>query len=372
VNEFIVTGYLVGKPAKPSESAACPANHFGRNRENVGQISRLTAKPGQAVAARRLSGKRVDPCSIPDRLILGRVHPVSSPDGQPSGPLSRSRGETRPRQCPSSGADRSGLRGGTPGPRSRRRWVHASVRTRRTGRPLTGRFRSTRWGDVLAARDPTDPGTREALARLYRTYWYPLYAYIRRKGFPPEHAEDLTQGFFSDGLSRSFLRGVDPARGRFRSFLLASFENYLRNEQDRARRVKRGGRVAILSIDGGGAEARYLREPTHVETAERLYDRRWALTLIDRALDRLERRMAEQGKGQLFDRLKPALLGTDDAVAYAHMASELGMTEGSVKVAAHRLRGRLRESIRAEIAETVSDPADVDQEIRDLFSALNP
>ena len=205
--------------------------------------------------------------------------------------------------------------------------------------PQAGRFHSTRWDNVLAARDPADPQAREALAELCRTYWYPLYAYARRKGCTPEQAEDLTQGFFSDGLARGFLRTVDPARGRFRTFLLAAFENYLGNERAREKRVKRGGRVAIVSLDGGGAEARYLREPAHVETAERLYDRRWALTVLDRALDRLERRMAGRGKGPLFDRLKPALLGAETPSATPRWRRSWGMTEGAVKVAAHRLRG---------------------------------
>jgi RNA polymerase sigma-70 factor (ECF subfamily) len=233
-----------------------------------------------------------------------------------------------------------------------------------------GRFHSTRWEDILAARDDADPRAGAALAELCRTYWYPLYAFARRKSYAPEHAEDLTQGFFSNGLARGYLRGVDPARGRFRTFLLTAFENYVGHERDRARRVKRGGRVAIVSLDGGGAEARYLREPAHVETAERLYDRRWALTVLERALDRLERRMTAQGKAPLFDRLKPTLLGADDAAGYAQVGLELGMTEGAVKVAAHRMRTRLSALIREEVALTVADPSQVDDEIRDLFSAL--
>ncbi len=202
-------------------------------------------------------------------------------------------------------------------------------------------------------------------------YWYPLYAFVRRKGHTPEQAEDLTQGFLTDGLARNFLGGVDPARGRFRSFLLACFNNYLNNERDRAKRIKHGGRVAIVSIDAGDAEARYLREPAHVQTAERLYDRRWALTVIDRSLDQLETRMIAQRKGQLFIRLKSALLGTDDAGSYAKLAAELGMTEGAVKVAAHRMRERLGVLIREEIALTVADPTKVDDEVRELFAALS-
>jgi RNA polymerase sigma-70 factor (ECF subfamily) len=236
--------------------------------------------------------------------------------------------------------------------------------------PQAGRFHTTCWDDILAARDSASPEAREALAQLCRAYWYPLYAYVRRKGYPREQAEDLTQGFFSDGLARHSLRAVDPDRGRFRSFLLTSFENHQKNEHQRQKRVKRGGRIKTVSIDTGDAEARYHREPAHIATAERLYDRRWALTVLDRALDRLERRMADRGQRPLFDRLKAALLGDSDAVAYARVASELGLTEGAVKVAAHRLRERLRDLIREEIATTVADPAQIDDEIRDLFSAL--
>src|SRR4051812_24435194 len=236
--------------------------------------------------------------------------------------------------------------------------------------PQSGRFHTTRWDDVLAARDPAAPEAREALEELCRAYWYPVYAYVRRKGYSRERAEDLTQGFFSDGLARDFLRAVDPGRGRFRSFLLTSFENYLKNEYERRKRVKRGGRGATVSIDAADAEARYHREPAHIVPPGPLYDRRWALTLLDRALSRLEQNMADRGKGPLFDRLKPALLGDSDAAAYARVASELGMTEGAVKVAAHRLRERLRDLIRQEIAVTVTDPTQVDEEIRELFSAL--
>jgi RNA polymerase sigma-70 factor (ECF subfamily) len=233
-----------------------------------------------------------------------------------------------------------------------------------------GGFHSTCWDNILAARDPADPQAGRALAELCRTYWYPLYAYARRKGSTPEQAEDLTQGFFSDGLARGFLRRVDPARGRFRTFLLAAFENYVGKQRAWEQRVKRGGRLAIVSLDAGGAEARYLREPAHVETAERLYDRRWALTVLDRALDRLERKMTEQGKGSLFDRLKPALLGAEAAVGYAQMGAELGLSEGAVKVAAHRMRMRLGALIREEVALTVADPSQINGEICDLFSAL--
>jgi len=237
-------------------------------------------------------------------------------------------------------------------------------------RSHAGRFHSTHWENVLAARDVDDPRAGAALAEHCRTYWYPLYAFARRKGSTPEQAEDLTQGFFCDGLARDFLRSVDPARGRFRTFLLAAFAHYLGHQRARENRVKRGDRVVIDSLEGGGAEARYLREPAHIETAERLFVRRWALTVLDHALYRLERRMIGQGKAPLFDRLKPALLGTEDAVGYAQVGEELGLTEGAVKVAAHRMRARLGALIRAEVAQTLGDPSQIDDEIRDLFSAL--
>jgi DNA-directed RNA polymerase specialized sigma24 family protein len=232
------------------------------------------------------------------------------------------------------------------------------------------RFMTTRWDDVLAARDPQQPGAREAVAGLCRVYWYPLYAFARRKGNTAEYAEDLTQGFFTNGLARDFLRGIDPARGRFRSFLLKSFVNYMKNQHTRKKSVKRGGQLVIVSIDAGEAETRYLLEPSHVEAAERLYDRRWALTVIDRALDRLELKMNSRGKGLLFDRLRTALLGADATVAYAKIAEELAMTEGAVKVAAHRMRDRLGLLIREEISLTVGDPSELDDEIQVLFAAL--
>ena len=146
----------------------------------------------------------------------------------------------------------------------------------RDPRPADDRFHSTRWSEVLAVRDLASPQACAAVAELCRTYWYPLYAFARRKGYTVEQAEDLTQGFLTDGLARNFLQKVDPSRGKFRSFLLSSFVNYLKNQHEWANRFKRGGGVRIISIDAQEAEARYLREPEHVETAERLYDRRWA------------------------------------------------------------------------------------------------
>jgi RNA polymerase sigma factor (sigma-70 family) len=236
--------------------------------------------------------------------------------------------------------------------------------------PQAGQFPSTCWSVVLAARDPAEPRARQALASLCSAYWYPLYAFIRRRGSPPELAEDLTQEFFAGLLRRGSLDRVAPERGRFRAFLLAACKNFLANRRDHDRARKRGGGVGLFPIDGRDAEGRYGREPSHEMTAERLYERRWALTLLDRVLARLAAEMDRAGKGALFARLEPTLLGGRGAAPYAVVAGELGLTEGAVKVAAHRLRRRYRELLRAEIGRTVADPAGVDQEIGELFAAL--
>ena len=236
--------------------------------------------------------------------------------------------------------------------------------------PQARQFPSTCWSLVLAARDPAEPRARQALASLCSAYWYPLYAFIRRRGSPPELAEDLAQEFFAGFLRRGFLDGVAPDRGRFRAFLLAACKNFLANRRDHDRARKRGGGLSPVPIDCRDAEGRYAREPAHEMTPERLYDRRWALTLLDRVLGRLAAEMGRAGKGELFARLEPTLMGGRDAGTYALVAGELGLTEGAVKMAAHRLRRRYRELLRAEIGRTVADPAGVDQEIRDLFAAL--
>jgi RNA polymerase sigma-70 factor (ECF subfamily) len=231
------------------------------------------------------------------------------------------------------------------------------------------RFATTRWSVVNAARDPAEPLAREALAALCAAYWYPLYAFIRREGHSAHEAADLAQGFFARLLENDGLVGVDRRKGRFRSFLIASCKHFLSNERDRARTLKRGGGRQLLTIDARDAEGRYVREPAHALTPERLFDRRWALTLLDHVLDRLGEELASEGKGPLFEALKPALMG-ERSMPHAQLAEELGMTEGAVRVAAHRLRTRYRELLRDEIAQTLDDPDDVDDEIRDLFASL--
>lgn len=230
-------------------------------------------------------------------------------------------------------------------------------------------FATTRWSLVAAAQDRTAPAARAALADLCRVYWFPVYGYVRRRGHPHHAAEDLTQAFFARLLEKSDLAAADPARGRFRSFLLTACQHFLANEHDRATARKRGGGVAHVPIDFSGADSRTSFEPAGGEPPERAFDREWALGLLDRALTELRAEYAESGRGKLFDGLKDALAGGAE-VPYAAKAREIGLTEGAVKVAVHRLRQRYRARLRALIADTVATPDEVDDEIRDLFAAL--
>jgi RNA polymerase sigma-70 factor (ECF subfamily) len=204
---------------------------------------------------------------------------------------------------------------------------------------------------------------------LCDTYWYPLYAEARRRGINPEDARDRVQGFFARMLEKDGLAGADQTRGRFRSFLLAAFGHFLVNQWDRQQARKRGGGRRIISLDPAALESRYEREPTHLETPERIFDRRWALALLDRALERLREESEPAGKARLFEVLKPSLAG-ERATTYAELAATLGMTDGAVKTAVHRLRARCAALIRAEVAKTVADPAEIDDELAHLFAAL--
>ena len=228
-------------------------------------------------------------------------------------------------------------------------------------------FATTRWSVVLTA-GAGSAAAGDALGTLCRAYWYPLYAFVRRKGNSPHDAQDLTQAFFARLLERGWLNQAVPERGRFRTFLLAAMDHFLINEWQAARAQKRGGGATPVSLDDDG-EARYLREPADAMTAEKVFDRRWALTLLDRVLARLGAEMTALGKAAQFEALKFCLGG--EKRAYAEVARILGMSEGAVKVAVHRLRERYRALIRAEIAETVASPAEIDAEMRDLFAALS-
>jgi RNA polymerase sigma factor (sigma-70 family) len=234
------------------------------------------------------------------------------------------------------------------------------------------RFHTTHWSVVLAAGRPSSPHARDALASLCQVYWYPLYAYIRRKGHSPTDAQDLTQEFFTWLLEKNIAGKADRTRGRFRSFLLTSLDHFLAKHWRRAGTRKRGGGQTVLSLDLAAGENRYTLEPAHELTAEMIFLRRWALTLLEKTLTSLRDEFAERGKLELFEHLKPHLGGDETTVPYSQIAELLGKTEGAVKVAVHRLRQRCRELLRAEIAQTVSGPDEVDEELRDLFDAVAP
>lgn len=208
------------------------------------------------------------------------------------------------------------------------------------------------------------------MTRLLETYWYPLYAFARRKGRDPDDACDLTQEFFLGLLDRKFLGDADPGKGRFRTFLLTAFERFLVNAWRHGHRAKRGGGLLILSLSSFDAEERYRLEPADRMTPEQIYERRWAMTLLEVAMKRLEEESATAGRADLFAALKPLLGGQDAAGTYAELGARLGMKEGALRTTVHRLRQRFGALLRAEIAETTSDPQDVDDEIRHLFQLL--
>jgi RNA polymerase sigma-70 factor (ECF subfamily) len=236
-------------------------------------------------------------------------------------------------------------------------------------------FTTTRWSVVLAAAGagaaPDSPDARSAMASLCRTYWYPLYAFVRRSGYGHDDAMDLTQGFFAKMLEKNDLRTVDPARGRFRSWLLGCLKHFLANEHDRATAQKRGGGKQPLSfdLDANDAQSRYRLEPAHELTPEKVFDRRWALVLIENVLSQLSEECRAGGKEKLFETVKPYLWGERNE-SYAQAAPSLDMTEAALKAAVHRLRKRYKDLLRLEISHTVHSAAEVDEEIRDLFAAL--
>jgi len=231
-----------------------------------------------------------------------------------------------------------------------------------------GRFEATRWSIVVAAGGADSAHARTALEHLCATYWYPLYAFVRRQGQSPHDAQDLTQAFFARLLAHNFLGDADPGKGRFRSFLLGALKHFLSDEWDRARAQKRGGGVRFIALDAESAETRYAMEPADESSAETIYDRRWALALLDQVLARLRDEFTREGKERVFDELKAALTGAK--IPYAEIATRLDLKEGAVRTAVHRLRTRYRDLLRAEIAETVASPAEVDAEMQHLFAAL--
>lgn len=231
-------------------------------------------------------------------------------------------------------------------------------------------FATTHWSVVLAARQGDSPQAFELLERLCRTYWYPLYLFIRRSGHDEETAKDLTQGFFQKLLQKDYLRDVDREKGKFRSFLLTCVKHFLANEWDRAKTAKRGGGYTFVPWDEVMVENYNIPNYLHSVSAEQAYDRQWALTLLDQVFNRLRDECVQAGKTDLFEALRIYLSGEKSGESYAEVAEGLNMTTGSVQVAVHRLRRRYGELLRGEIAQTVSQPDEVDEEIRSLFAAL--
>jgi RNA polymerase sigma factor (sigma-70 family) len=236
--------------------------------------------------------------------------------------------------------------------------------------PAPSGFPTTRWTLIAAAGGADRLSTRRALETLCEAYWYPLYAYARRRGGSPEEAQDRTQGFFTRLLETDYFDRADPDRGRFRSFLLASFNYYLLDEAGRERAQKRGGGVAPLPFEVSAGEERYRNEPFHADTPERIYERRWAQTLLDRTVARLRLEFSVQGRLEHFNKLEGCLRGASD-IPYAELAQQLETSESALKVAIHRLRRRYGTLLRDEIAEIVLDPAEVDSELRYLIAALS-
>ena len=235
---------------------------------------------------------------------------------------------------------------------------------------VSGLFTTTHWSVVLAAEQTGTPQSSEALENLCRTYWYPLYAFVRRGGYSPHDTEDLLQGFFARFLEKHYLGDVDQAKGRFRSFLLAALKHYLANEWDKAKAVKRGGRVEFLSLEAEAAESRYYEEPVSELTPEKLYEQRWAYELLERVVVRLRHEFEASGQSSLFEALKGFLLGESQDVSCADVAARQGLSEGALKKRVQRMRQRYQRLLREEIAHTVAQPEDVEDEIRYLFSVL--
>ena len=236
---------------------------------------------------------------------------------------------------------------------------------------LTGssQFPTTRWTLVVAAGDPGRKEAGAALASLCENYWYPLYAYLRRRGYAADQAQDLTQEFFARVLEGRYLDRADPEKGRFRSFILTSLKFFVADEGDRDRAQKRGG-GALVPLEFSSGEERYQREPAHDDTPERIFERRWALSVIDRVVEKLREEFVRHGRPEHFERLKTFLLGHSEA-PYAALAGEMNTSAGALKVAIHRLRKRYRELFRQEIADTVADPSEVESELRFLAGVLS-
>jgi RNA polymerase sigma-70 factor (ECF subfamily) len=231
-------------------------------------------------------------------------------------------------------------------------------------------FNQTQWTIILGAADQRLPGAEAALEQLCRTYWPPIYAFLRKQGRTPEDAKDLTQGFFAHLLSKeSRLQNLEPSKGKFRSFLLAGLNNYVRNEWDKAHAEKRGGGALIIPIDTSQDGDTFALDPANTDTPDKAYDRCWVSTLIGRVLEQLKQSCAERGESELFEALLPGLVGDAERGDYWGIAARLNKSEGATRVAAHRLKSTFREMLRQEVGRTVATPGEVDAELRELFTA---
>ena len=228
----------------------------------------------------------------------------------------------------------------------------------------------TQWTAVLAAGSRPSPESAAALERLCTLYWYPLYAFVRRSGYSPSDAEDLTQEFFARLLEHNWISAADPQKGRFRSFLLMIIKRFLANEWDRARALKRGGQVRFVPLEFNTAETRYSKEPVDTRTPDQVFERHWALALLAQVLKRLREEYGREGKAGLFEALEPCLVVTRELQPYATLAAQLSISQEAVRMAVSRLRGRYREYLREEIGHTVASPDEVEEELRHLFRVL--
>jgi RNA polymerase sigma factor (sigma-70 family) len=231
-------------------------------------------------------------------------------------------------------------------------------------------FATTHWTVVLTARQGAQPEAQSALEELCRTYWFPLYAYVRQRGHSKEDAEDLTQAFFERFLEKNFLGGMNREQRKFRAFMLTALKHFLANEWDKSQRQKRGSGAAHLSLDWQTADTQFQIAATEASSPDRIFDREWALALLRKVITQLEAECASSGRGTQFEHLKIFLTAGKGAASYADVARDLGLEETAVRVAVHRLRKRCRQLLRAEIANTLSDPAQVDEELRTLFGAM--
>lgn len=235
-----------------------------------------------------------------------------------------------------------------------------------------GVFATTHWSLVLSAADEHSPQAADALAQLCQDYWHPLYAFVRRQGASPHEAEDLTQEFFARLLAKRSIANASREKGRFRTFLLVALKRFLINERERAHAQKRGGGQLAISLDVEEAEAGYRAEPVDAMTADRIYERRWVLALLDRVIESLRAEAEADGKGEIFELLKVFLCGEKGAKSQASIGKRFGMSEGAVKAAVHRLRVRYRDRLRSEVAKTVAHPSEIDDELRHLLAVLSP